>query len=160
MLSNEQFADGLNTCTNEIKRADLELSLLPLLWAHNSPARTGGVCAKIWSQEGLVSSQTEKDTYEKRSCTSSQANAQLWTRLALEPRTRGSPGERLSNRFTVGGARTSKALWDLSAKAYDDSWGSFDRQWWWCKTWSCCFLLRMHPFIGRIFQVSAILSVV
>ena len=25
MLSNEQFADGLNTCTNEIKRADLGL---------------------------------------------------------------------------------------------------------------------------------------
>lgn len=27
MLSNEQFADGLNTCTHEIKRADLGLFL-------------------------------------------------------------------------------------------------------------------------------------
>lgn len=27
MLSNEEFADGLNTCTNEIKRADLGLFL-------------------------------------------------------------------------------------------------------------------------------------
>lgn len=43
------------------------------------------------------------------------------------------PRRKLSNRFTVGGARTSKALWDSSAKGYDGSGGSFDWQRW-CKT--------------------------
>lgn len=96
MLSNEQFADGLNTCTNEIKRADLELFLSTFALGPQLPSEDRRSLRKDLKSRRISFESDGKGHIRKCSSTSSQPKAQLWICLALEPRTWGSPGESFS----------------------------------------------------------------
>lgn len=93
MLSNEQFADGLNTCTNEIKRAYLELFLPTFALGPQLPSEDRRSLCKDLKSRRISFKSDGKGHVWKCSCTGLRPKAQLRTCLALEPRARGNPGE-------------------------------------------------------------------